>query len=306
MERQDLRAKVFVSCGQRKNTEEAALSIKIKELLEGKGFEPYIAIEQQSLSGLSENIFRELNTSDYYLFVDFKREQLANMASCRGSLYTNQELAIAAFLKKPVIAFQETGVESNDGMLGSLQVNPIPFSDRIILCEMIDKEVEERGWDNRSKNKLEISYLRFVDTNLIINGQFIPARFFHLNVENKNLEKNALDCYAYAIRIFDKRKNQEVPVKAVELKWAGYVFPNATILKKLPRPLDAFFIFKGKPNELRFTSYSDSTEFMASIVGPGDFEITYEVASANFPEAIASFVIHLDNDIEKITIQPTF
>jgi len=58
------------------------------------GFEPYVALEQQKLQGVKESIFRRLKNSEYFLFLDFKREGLIdphepNLESgeARGSLF---------------------------------------------------------------------------------------------------------------------------------------------------------------------------------------------------------------------------
>ncbi len=45
-------------------------------LLKSLGFEPYVSVGQSSLEGLRENIFRQIINSEYFLFVDFKREQI--------------------------------------------------------------------------------------------------------------------------------------------------------------------------------------------------------------------------------------
>jgi hypothetical protein len=50
---------------------------------------------------------RQLETSDYFLFIDFKRERIRCPNIFRGSLFTNQELAIASFLGLESIVFQE-------------------------------------------------------------------------------------------------------------------------------------------------------------------------------------------------------
>ena len=92
----DLRAKVFISCGQKKETNEIEVANTIGRVLEDMGFEPYIATQEQTLLGLRENIFWHLTTSEYFLFIDFIREQFANSPEHRGSLFSHQELAIAS------------------------------------------------------------------------------------------------------------------------------------------------------------------------------------------------------------------
>ncbi len=88
-------ARVFISCGQRDDTEKE-LGFACQRHLRKRGFKTYLAEEVQSLDGLTENIFRHLRTSEYAVFIDPKRESLGD-DTCRGSLFVNQELAIAAF-----------------------------------------------------------------------------------------------------------------------------------------------------------------------------------------------------------------
>lgn len=104
-----LRARIFISCGQMKDTEEEKIAYQLKDRLYSEEYEPYVAIKEQTTKGLKENIFSMLEKSEYILFIDFKREQLYSSGKkiYRGSLFSNQELAIAAYLEISIIAFQE-------------------------------------------------------------------------------------------------------------------------------------------------------------------------------------------------------
>src|SRR5438874_9303687 len=94
------RALVFISCGQRKESDEPAIAQRIAERLEELGFDTYIAVQRQSLRSLRENIFEHLRDAEYFLFVDFPREELIPLDGTqherRGSLFSHQELAIAS------------------------------------------------------------------------------------------------------------------------------------------------------------------------------------------------------------------
>src|SRR5713226_3594799 len=72
----NVRARVFISCGQSKGTDEVQIADAIAAKLRTLGFEPYIAVGEQNLAGLTENIYNRLRNSEYFLFVDFKREPL--------------------------------------------------------------------------------------------------------------------------------------------------------------------------------------------------------------------------------------
>jgi hypothetical protein len=63
---------VFISCGQTKDSNELDTAEKIRGRLQKMGFDPYIAVEGQSVRGLKENIFRQLETSEYFVFVDLE------------------------------------------------------------------------------------------------------------------------------------------------------------------------------------------------------------------------------------------
>jgi hypothetical protein len=80
------RSKVFLSCGQ--GPSEKAVGAKIGKVLEKRGFDVYIAIDVQAILEINSGIIRELKNSDYYLFVNFRREQLG--ANFRGSPFSNQ------------------------------------------------------------------------------------------------------------------------------------------------------------------------------------------------------------------------
>lgn len=100
------RARVFVSCGERDDNERKIVG-QIEKLLKKPGFqfEPYVAVRDTTVRGLNENIMRALEDSEYFLFVDFKREPDEEQ-SCTCSLYSHQELAIAAYLGTEAIAFR--------------------------------------------------------------------------------------------------------------------------------------------------------------------------------------------------------
>ena len=153
-----LRARVFISCGQTKNSEEEKLADEIKKRLVALGFDAYIAIRDHSSRGLKENLFQQIEQSEYFLFVDFRRDLLGDSNCCRGSLFSNQELAVASYLEIDLLAFQEGGVKELDGLLGFIQANETHFSDRSklpdLVTEHVQKLIDEGKWDPRWRNEL--------------------------------------------------------------------------------------------------------------------------------------------------------
>ena len=106
-------AQIFISCGQSKNSDEITIAKDIATRLDNAGFRTYVAVAEQILQGVAENIFHQLSKSEYFVFVDFKREYLNSMTppTHRGSLFSHQELAVAHYLGLDVLALQEKGVK---------------------------------------------------------------------------------------------------------------------------------------------------------------------------------------------------
>jgi hypothetical protein len=117
------KTRIFVSCGRR-DEKEKEIAYRLEKALTELGFEPYVAIHEQSTRSVIQNIIPHLRDDEYFLFIDFRRERLiSETEEYRGSLFTSQELAIALYLEKDIIAFQEEGIKKLDGMLSAIQAN---------------------------------------------------------------------------------------------------------------------------------------------------------------------------------------
>ena len=290
-------ARVFVSCGQAKGSDEIEIARQIRERLTEEGYEPYIAVEEQTLVALTDNIFTRLRNSEYFVFIDFKRERLEGKADHWGSLFSHQELAIAAFLNvNAVVAFQEVGVKTDDGMLGPLQLNADQFTDRHNLLHVVADTIRQRHWSPNWRNELvlERTPTEFSSAQVDYNGQQLIARFFHISVHNRHREKLATNCSVYlekAIRL----PATNIPLKTVEFKWAGVQIPSVGIAPAGTREFDAFLILHQDPSQVRFNTFSDSIDYIPVFpTGPAEYELSYAVRSENFSPARGVFKLHLN------------
>lgn len=127
------RERVFISCGQR-NESEVALGESIAELV-GKhtDLDGYFAQDQQSLDGVTRNIFQAIYNSAGFVAVMHRRDQLDdNSSEYRGSVWVEQEIAIAAFLvqvlgmRLPNRVFIQSGIR-REGVRGFILLNAIEF-----------------------------------------------------------------------------------------------------------------------------------------------------------------------------------
>jgi hypothetical protein len=305
--RGEMRARVFISCGQSKGTDEEGTAKEVADELSRLGYEPYIGVQEQTLSGLKENIFRQLGKSDYFIFIDFKREQLANKEPLvyRGSLFSHQELALASYLEIDVMAFQESGVKTDDGILQFLQTNATQFTDRTSLPNLIAEEVGKRDWNPRWRNELvlELKTKHYDVPRIDSTGREFQARFFHINVYNRHRSKVATNCYVYLLKATNLDSSAKIRVQPIALKWAAYTLPNAQILPREGREFSAFWIAHDSTTTLNFSDFSDAEWFSPPIEHEGRYKFTYQVMGDNFPPASWSFTLSLDRSLDLTTLK---
>ena len=315
------KAKVFISCGQRKKDDELQTAREIGKRLSELGFEYYIALEEQTLRGVKDNIFRQLESSEYFIFIDFKREKIGSSSGSkgkteyRGSLFSHQELALASFLDMPLLAFQEKGVKQEDGIMRYLQANSIQFTDKHLLADVVSAEITKRGWkpswknvlllERNSDQQMDMNRIETIVDAGVTKMAPIPARFFHINVKNLHPTKTAFNCYVYLERAKNLLNDIELPLETVEFKWAGIVMPNANIFASSQRAFDAVWFAHNAPDKPRFNTYSDSGRYIPEfrIAGKGRYELTYLVVSENFPPARSTFLLQVGNHIEDFRLQ---
>ena len=283
MRDKEVKAKVFICCGQRCGTERQTAE-RIAQALEKIGFKTYVAVEQQRLEGFRENIFRNLEDSEYFVFVDFKRERLDDGPLCRGSLFCHQELAVSSYIARDrdidILAFHEKGVMSQDGMANVLIVNSQEFADRHLLPEVIAYRVEQEDWQPQWERRLALT------------TEWSPkdGKYCHITVENLHGSQPARNCYGYPKEIRNTSTGDErvFDFERVELKWALSKVPNIAIFPKSSRRLDAFWVCDSKAGIL-LSTYADVPHLLPEHIidekKAGTYKLTYVVISENFPDA---------------------
>src|SRR5262249_18029588 len=149
--------KVFVSCGQRPG-EEQKVAREICNMLIRRGFEPYLAINAQTILEINAGIIGELKDSDCYLLVNFRRDPIGE-GKFRGSLFSNQELAIAyAFGFDRLLIVNQEAVEA-EGMLRYIGINTESFGDVSECCAAV--ELNRSTWTKDYSRRLQAGPHRF-------------------------------------------------------------------------------------------------------------------------------------------------
>lgn len=296
-----LKARVFLSCGQR--PKEKDIAMKVKEAMENLGYDVYVAVEQHTPEGFKENIYRHLENSEYFLFIDFRREKLTNKGKetvYRGSLFSNQELAIASYLGLDILGFQEEGVEDHSGIMQFVMVNPTKFKVRKEVEDVVIDEVSSHwrtGWQRRMDVLLSKQYSNVEK----YAGVEKPGLWFHLVVKNLHKSKQALNCTGFVVEVKDE-KGKDLTPNLSELKWKGITIGHQVVIpQNMERKLDAFHIFKDCPEDiiLGVNLYLiDSTAVVENytLKGPGRFSVKYRVYSDAFSPADLTVFIDVNKE----------
>jgi hypothetical protein len=295
------KARVFISCGQR-NENEKQIGKHVEAYFKDKGFETYFAEMVHSSEALTENIFRFLAESEYFIFIDFKRDELSN-GSFRGSLFVNQEIAIATFLKINGLGFIEKDV-AREGILQYQIYNAITFSDEEGIFSKLDELIAD--WDTESVNELQILFdPESINRNVVLldsPGQ-PHSDWYHLEVRNRNKTKHAFSCVGYVSRIKGLATDETMAIPTNELVWAGIGELSVNLIAGTARELDAFFLIQGE-GLIRFHQRPSSTSnprYHLPALPRGRYLIEYMVISSNFKTTQKAFLVNFgasEADIE--------
>ena len=125
---------IFISCGQYSD-DEISLGNAVEAMVRSETpFEPYFAEQQNSLEGLTGHILAALGRSAGFIGIMHSRGDVATPGGQvrRGSVWVEQELAIAAFiqyfLKRPLeVAMYLQRSIAREGMRQQLRLKPIEF-----------------------------------------------------------------------------------------------------------------------------------------------------------------------------------
>ncbi len=311
------KSRVFLSCGQQKDTEEVDIARAISQELIKLDFEPYVAVEEQTLKGVADNIFRHLSHSEYVIFIDFKRDLITGGPfdqQYRGGLFSHQELAIASYLKSEILAFQEEGVIKLDGILGFIQANSISFSNRRTLVLLVIGEVRKRirqgSWNPHWRNELTLERNEKEHKDAIFRPTNSLSRWFHIQVVNRNRLRMATNCTAYILSIRKSGTKRSSKPSLVELKWEGVKTESTIIPPKKYRNLDAVQVFHDSPSVARISINQFLVDYSGfhkeyDLRGPGKFILEYCVFSNDFSPAVGIVELVLRNNLQDVKFHKT-
>jgi hypothetical protein len=153
---------IFISCGQYTEAERS-LGQSICDLVrEVTSFEPYFAENQRTLDDLSKNVFAALDGCSGFIAIMHHRGSVATPhgdSTIRGSVWVEQEIAIAAFLqnfggrKISVRIYLERGI-AREGLRDKLILNPIEFETNEEVIDDLTRVLPE--WQNSARPSVSL------------------------------------------------------------------------------------------------------------------------------------------------------
>lgn len=284
-----LKAQVFISCGQI-TKEEKEIGTTVVKYFEKRGFAPYFAEEVHSPLGLTQNIYDNLRESEYFVCINFNRED-----SDFGSLFVQQELAIASFQNLPLVAFHEPGIKLR-GISKYLQVNSIEFSSVNDIMGNLDKKT--KAWDPKSKNQFSLVFGNEHLNVVIYNQNQLLSNWYHIIVENLSSLFSARNCYSFVESIYDLKNKKEIFGKNEYkngLVWAGTGIVTVNIPYGAKKDIDAIYTIQGSSSWI-FQEINTSTIYKYPQLTDGKYKIIYALHSDNFPSTRIELQVELAND----------
>src|SRR4030095_137477 len=155
--------RMFIRCGQATEGERV-VARELSTWFSSQGFRPYVATQIQSIPDLNSGLIGEVKFSDFYFFINFRRERLGSGRSknCyRGSLYSNQELAVAYALGFEHMLFLNQRQTERGGMFGTIVSNAPEFERLDEVLPTVKRMVAQANWNPTFSRQLQAVGLRW-------------------------------------------------------------------------------------------------------------------------------------------------
>ena len=289
--------KVFISCGQ-DSEDEKKIANEIKAWFEDpiRGYSAYIAINVQRLEDINNAIVKELSSSDYFVFIDFRREKIKwfQHKRYRGSLFSHQELALSYYLGfENTILLIENGV-CVEGFAKYIQSNPKPFKRRSQILNLIEEEVRARRWSPMYSRHLTIEGIEKLPMPIAYGdhtGNYSAVTVFECRIRNNRNYTTAM--YVSAVL----RRINNLPSPDISyLKWAGLwevVGYYQIIFPQSEGRLCLLQVDNNNPLSVFLQSARDAFPRAPIISGPvGRYRLSYQIFAEGFP--MLEFEVYLD------------
>jgi hypothetical protein len=237
---------VFISCGQF-TADEKQLGAAICELVEElTAFKPYFAEYQTSLEGLTENILGALNESIGLIAILHPRGTVTygdGGSQIRGSVWVEQEIAIAAFISQIVgrnlqtaaFVHESVGLE---GMRAQLLLNPRKFKSNNDVLDHLRKVLPGWSTEDGLRNKEVVLAIKWNQVKISSERHDYELEFDITNNGSEKIDEYQIDVsfpdtflnqtIQYGREVYDRRTQTHRLFRAVSRRGLDAIYPGDT------------------------------------------------------------------------------
>jgi len=286
--------RIFISCGQDTDPERLAAR-EAASWLKSEGFDPYVAINVQSIPDLNKGIIDELKRSDFFLFINFRREMLGGGSAdpvFRGSLYTNQELAIAYALGFHEMIFLNQRFTERRGMFGTIVSNSPEFDRYTELLPALQNAVRDADWrPTFSRNLVPASVrwsdpVQYADHTVWLghNDNRKTTKTLILSLANQRHDRGAIATTMRLKSVTDST-GREIPLDdTTSLKVTGHMQGYSQIVwPESSGEFDLLALDLTLPEHLFLLSIRDLSPRRPVISAKGDYRVVFQAFAEGFP-----------------------
>ena len=284
--------RIFISCGQA-DPKEIAVATELSSWFKKEGYDPYVAIQTQSILDLNNGIISELKRADFYLFVNFRRDKIATGAQTfyRGSVFTNQELGIAYAMGFAKCLFVNQKDVKREGIFQYMVSNTPEFDQLDDVISIVKTAVAAAGWQPTYSRNLVYQNLRW-------SGHFgyrdhtgaRNVKVLHIDISNNRPDQGASNTVARMKSITTNGITSSAPDRS-HLKCSGAPGYSNTIWPNDHVAFDLLSIDLGNQSNIYLHSALDVVPRVPIIQKSGSYKLEYEVFAESFPAI--SFLVEL-------------
>lgn len=293
-------SKVFISCGQATNDEKKVAS-DVAQWLQSSGYDPYVAIEVQSLLDINGGIINELKRSDYYLFINLRREKVLGHDGefYRGSVFTNQELAIAYVLGFDKVIFLNQKENRREGMFEYIGSNTPEFDSLNDVLSTVQTAIQKAQWNPNYSRNLAVENPHW-STPDILYGDHTGSRkikALYIEIHNKRNDLGAIDTVVRLNHITNPKGQKKRSPDRSHLKCAGFSnHYSQTIWPKSQASYDILALDMNNQSNVFLSSAMDVIPRQPIITQSGRYILDYQVFSQGFPTTQFSIELNLSGN----------
>jgi hypothetical protein len=301
-------AKVFISCGQ-KTAKEREGAKAVFDWFEREHFRPFYAIEVNTMIALNREVIEEIKSSDYFVFINFTREKMNRRGKVikRGSVYANQELAIAIALgfEKRMLTFQQKGTEK-EGIFGFTICND-EFTTTDDLLKAVETKVRAARWKNTSYRQLCGENARIKPEPTYYTDRTTRLLWIaHIDIRNSREDLAAENCTVRLVSVFSPFVGERPSADKAPIKVTGLDHTyNDTISPNSCGTFDLFGVDAQSYPKTYLLSKSDIPR--EPIVSTREEHIlTYEISALGFPKSTMKVALDLSANMRPINTSVPF